>query len=144
MRKLLLRATFDDLDEDEMFQLFLHGRTRNLFQARSAGRDAEVDRARVASISRSIEGALKAAEAEHAGLNRRVDDALARASVTFGNESDEYLTREPLDNAHQDLLGADIANGQRRLRELAVSIEHFKFLKSELTTRFPEFKPPAE
>jgi hypothetical protein len=126
-----------------MFQLF-RARTRYFFQARSAGRDSQVDQARIASISRSIDEALRAAEAEHAGLNRRVEDVLARASVTLGNESDEYLTREPLDNQHQDLLGAEIANGQRRLRELAVSIGHFKFLKTALTTRFPEFKPPAQ
>ena len=47
--------------------------------------------------------ALQEAEREQVGLNRRVDDALARASVTFGNGTDEYLEREPLDSHHQDL-----------------------------------------
>jgi hypothetical protein len=31
------------------------------------------------------------------GLNRRVEDMLARAAVTFGNGTDEYLEREALD-----------------------------------------------
>jgi hypothetical protein len=69
-----------------------------LFKARSAGRDAETDHARVASVLRSIEDALDGAKAEQAGLKPRIDDILARAAVTQGNDSDEYLTRDPEDN----------------------------------------------
>ncbi len=58
-------------------------------------------------------------EREQVGLNRRVDDALARASVTFGNGTDEYLERSRSTIYHQDLFAADISNGQRRLKELA-------------------------
>jgi hypothetical protein len=47
---------------------------------------------------------------------------LARAAVTLGNDSDEYLTRDPEDGRYQDLFGAEIASGQRRLSELAVTI----------------------
>ncbi len=32
--------------------------------------------------------------ARQAGLNRRVEDVLARAAVRFGNGDDEYLERE--------------------------------------------------
>ena len=119
-----------------MFQLF--------FKARSAGRDAETDHARAASIFRSIEEALEGAKAEHAGLTSRVNDALARAAVTMGNDSDEYLTRDPKDNHYQNLLGAEIKNGQRRLTELGLTIGHFQFLKIALITRFPDFKPRTE
>ncbi len=127
-----------------MFHLFFRARARNYFQARSSGRDSETDQTRIAAISGAIDSALQAAEAEQAGLKRRLDDVLARASVTFGNGSDEYVTRDPLDSHHQDLFGTEIANAERRLRELSATIGHFRFLKAALTTRFSDFKPPAE
>lgn len=107
------------------------------FKARSADRDAETDRSRVSSILEKIEDALQAAEFEQSGLNRRVDDIIARAAVTLGNGTDEYFERESLDSYHQDLFGNEIANGQRRLQELASSITHFKFLKAAVRSRFP-------
>ena len=133
-----------------MFQLFLQARAHNLvrsrlgvdvFKARSAERDAETDRARIGSIVAAIEAALQAAESEQSGLSRRVDDVLARAAVTFGNGTDEYLEREALDNHHQDLFDREISNGQRRLKELVTEISHFKFMKAAVMSRFPDFKP---
>jgi hypothetical protein len=137
-----------------MFQLFLRARAHNYFKtrlgdrqgdrefkARSADRDAETDRGRVSSILAAIESALHAAEQEQSGLNRRVEDVLARAAVTFGNGTDEYLEREALDNHHQDLFSAEISSGQRRLKELATEITHFKFLRTAVLSRFPDFKP---
>jgi hypothetical protein len=88
-----------------MFQLFSGSRARNYFRsrlgdrARSADRDAETDRARVGCILAVIENVLNAAEREQSGLNRLVRDALARAAVTLGNGTDEYLEREALDMA---------------------------------------------
>jgi hypothetical protein len=124
----------------KMFQLFLRARANNYFKARSASRDTETDHARVASVFRSIEDALDGAKAEQAGLKSRIDDVLARAAVTQGNDSDEYLTRDPEDSHYQSLLNAEITNGQRRLNELGVTIGHFQFLKTALITRFPDFK----
>jgi hypothetical protein len=135
-----------------MFQLFLRARvhqyfggrvTSRDFRARAPIRDAETDRARVESILLAIEASLTAAEAEQSGLSRRVEDVLARAAVTIGNDSDEYLTREPLDNHHQDLFDIEISSGQRRLRELALVISHFRFLKAAILSRFPDFKLTA-
>jgi hypothetical protein len=135
-----------------MFQLFLRARAQNYikarlgddrFKARSADRDAETDRARIGSIVTAIETALQAAENEQSGLSRRVDDVLARAAVTIGNGTDEYLEREALDNYHQDLFDAEILNGQRRLKELATEIAHFKFMKAAVLSRFPDFKAQA-
>ncbi|WGS18307.1 MULTISPECIES: hypothetical protein [unclassified Bradyrhizobium] len=132
-----------------MFQLFLRSRAQNYikgrlgddgFRARSPERDAETDRARIDSIMAAIEAALHAAESEQSGLSRRVDDVLARAAVTFGNGTDEYLEREELDNHHQDLFAAEIANGQRRLKELSAEIAHFKFMKAAVLSRFPNYK----
>src|SRR3954451_25141834 len=118
-----------------MFQLFRKGRTTGTFKARSAGRDAETDLARLRSVFDSIEAAIQSAEAEFAGLTRRVDDVLARAAMTVGSGTDEYLSREDLDSRLLDRLDVEIANGQRRLDELSTSITHFKSLKAGLMTR---------
>lgn len=130
-----------------MFQLFLRARAHNYFKsrrhqdfkARSVGRDAETDRARIRAILAAMENALHAAQEEHEGLSRRVEDVLGRAAVTMGNATDEYLDREPLNSRHQDLFGVEISNGQRRLEELATMINHLKFLKAALLSRFPAF-----
>jgi hypothetical protein len=136
-----------------MFQLFLRARSHNLlrgrfrgeteFRARSPERDAETDRRRIEAIMDAIETALDAAEREQSGLNRRVEDVLARAAVTFGNGDDEYLERDALDNHHQDLFDKEIQNGQRRLKDLNSSIAHFKFLKAAMLSRFPDYRAPA-
>jgi hypothetical protein len=123
-----------------MFQLFLRARANKYFSARSASRDTETDRARAASIFRSIEDALEGVRTEQAGLKLRIDDVLALTAITLGNGSDEYIVRDLEDSRYQDLLGAEIANGQRRLDELAVTIGHFQFLKTALLTRFSDFK----
>jgi hypothetical protein len=123
-----------------MFPTLFGARGSNHFKARSAERDAEIDLGRAASILRAIEHVLEETRAEHAGLRSRIDDAISRAAVTAGNNPDEYLTREPADNHLQNLLGTEIANGQRRLNKLDVAITHFKFLQTALITRFPDLK----
>ena len=140
--------------ETRRYQLSLGARAHNYvrsrlggfsFKARSAERDAETDRLRVGTILEAIERALHAAEQEQSGLNRRVEDVLARAAVTLGNGTDEYLERDALDSHHQDLFGIEISNGQRRLAELATAITHFKFLMAATLSRFPDMSrpPPA-
>jgi len=110
------------------------------FRARSAERDAETSWLRVGSVVAAIDAALSAAQNEHAGLNRRVDDVLARAAVTQGNGTDEYLEREALDSLHQRILGAEIFNGQRRLKELDSEISCLSHVKAEILSRFPDYK----
>jgi hypothetical protein len=39
------------------------------------------------------------------------------------------------------LFSTEISNGQRRLKELATEITHFKFLKAATLSRFLDFKP---
>src|SRR3981081_2147498 len=98
-----------------MFQLFLRARAHNYFKtrlcdqefkARSADRDAETDRSRGSSILEAVEDALHAAEQEQSGLGRRVEDVLARAAVTMGNGTDEYLERDPPASHQQELFSA--------------------------------------
>jgi len=109
-----------------MFQLFLRARAHNLFtgrsddrhfKARSADRDIDTDRSRVGSILGAIEHALREAEQEQSGLNRRVEDVLARAAVTVGNAADEYLDREALDSRPYSVPKLPMVNaGCRSLR----------------------------
>jgi hypothetical protein len=109
--------------------------------ARSQGRDAEI--ARVDLIIAAIDYALHTAEVEKVSLSQRVDDVLSRAAVTFGSGTDEYLEREPLNNHHQNLLAAEMSNGQQRLKELTTEITHFEFIKAALLGKFPDYKPPT-
>jgi hypothetical protein len=91
---------------------------------------------------RSIEDSLEGAKAEQAGLKSRIDDVLARAAVTLGNDSDEYLTRDPKSVRYQSLLNTEIAKGQLRLNELRVTISHFhKRLDLEKLARLEVSEP---
>jgi hypothetical protein len=135
-----------------MIQLFLRARLRNFarghiagenFQVRSPERDEDTDRQRIATVMNAIETVLSAAESEQKGLKQRVEDVLARAAVTVGNASDEYLDREPLDTHHQGLFSEEISNGQKRLKSLADAISHFRFLRAAALSRFPDYKPSA-
>jgi hypothetical protein len=135
-----------------MFQLFLRARARNFarahlggekFKVRSLERDEDTDRERIETIVNAIETVLHAAENEQQGLNQRVENVLARAAVTVGNASDEYLDREPLDHHHQNLFSEEISSGQKRLKSLADAITHFKFLRAAVLSRFPDYKLPS-
>jgi len=90
----------------------------------------------------ALQKVLDDAEKEKVALGRRVDDALARAAVTLGNDTDEYLDRDPRDDYHQSLFNLEISNGERRLSELATMISHLKFIKSAMLTRFSDPLPP--
>jgi hypothetical protein len=125
-----------------MFQ-FLKSRSENQFKARSPERDSATDKARIMAILDSIKDALNEATAEHTGLKARIDDVLARAAVTVGNDSDEYLTREHQDTQYQNMLGLETAKGQHRLAELEASIGHYRFLKAALLSRFPDATSPS-
>ena len=129
-----------------MFQLFSRARGHLAgedFQVRSPERDEQTDRQRIATVMNAIETVLSAAENEQKGLKQRVEDVLARAAVTAGNASDEYLDREPLDTQHQNLFSEEISNGQKRLESLADTISHFKFLRAAVLSRFPDYKAPS-
>lgn len=120
--------------------MFLLARAQKFFRTRSAARNIDSDQARLRLIAEAIESAIEFAEAERIGLGRRIEDTLARAAVTFGTGTDEYLERDAIDSKFQDLLGAEIKNGERRLTDLETQIGHLKFLQTALITRFPELK----
>src|SRR5450631_263826 len=122
-----------------MFDLSLRARVNHLFKARSADRDAEAEFSRTESVFLSIEKALKITEAEHSGLDTRMQDVLARGGISLGNASDEYITREPADTVVQNQFDREIQIGQLRLEQLSLQINAFKFLRTALMSRFPEF-----
>jgi hypothetical protein len=129
--------------DQEMFGVFFRS-WANSFKARSANRDLETDYTRVEPMVRSIQRALTAAEAEYSGLDNRMRDVLARAAISFGNGSDEYLSREPTDTHFQNLFDSEILSGERRLEQLSHQVKNFKFLNAALMTRFPDFKLRSE
>ena len=131
-----------------MFQLFLRARAQNLkdyvgggaFKTRSSERDVTIDREQTQSIVSAIENSLAAAESEQAGLKRRLDDVLARASVSVGNNSDEYMDREAHRTEALNFFDGEIFRAESRLKELATFIAHFRFMKTAMLTRFPELR----
>jgi hypothetical protein len=129
-----------------MFPLFLRARAQRYvsglfekgkFKARSPGRDAETDRARVDAIVSAIGEALSAAEREQAGIKRRLDDVVARAGMSVGYEVDEYLDREPHKTQSLNFFDAEIVRAESRIKELKTMVSHFQFLKAATLTRFP-------
>jgi hypothetical protein len=118
-----------------MLNLFLRGRA-HYFKARSVTRDTATDEHRVAQIAGSIDHALRSAEAEYAGLNRRLQEVGACAAMSAGNAVDEYLTREDKDSRALARLETEMANAERRQKELASAIGHFEFLRAALLSRF--------
>jgi hypothetical protein len=127
-----------------MFVHSIKSWANSFFRTRSAYRDAETDYSRVEPVFRSIGRALKAAEAEHSGLDNRVQDVLARASISLGNGSDEYLDRDPADSHLLNRFDREILRGQRRLEELSQQIKNLKVLEAAMTAGFPDFKLRSE
>jgi hypothetical protein len=126
-----------------MFDLLLRAFANDRFKARSATRDADTDHSRLEILRQSIQEALDAAESEHAGLDRRMHDVLARAAISLGNGSDEYLTREAADTRIQNRFDKEILNGQRRLEHLSQQIDAFRLLHNSFMNQFPDVKPPS-
>ncbi len=87
--------------------MLLLGRAQKFFRTRSDARNIDSDQARLRPVAEAIESAIKIAEAERIGLNRRLEDALARAAVTFGNGTDEYLERDEMRKLAADLFACD-------------------------------------
>lgn len=121
-----------------MLEIF--SRTRAHRFMHPVNRDAGCDHARVELVLRSIEWSLRAAQAEQAGLVRRLEELTVRALVPLGNGTDEYLTRDDLDNRRLGELEQDILQAERSLDKLSHDIAHFEFLRTTLMVRFSDFK----
>ena len=99
-----------------MLQLF--SRTRAPRFADPIDGDAGCAHSRVALVARSIEWSLRAAQAEQADLSQRLEELTARALVPLGNGTDEYLTRDSLDDRRLDKLEQEMLRAERSLQRL--------------------------
>jgi hypothetical protein len=122
-----------------MFKSLFSRKSDDGFKTRSPERDLATDSATVGRVAEAIDSALAALQAEQSGLARRVEDAVAMASLAVGNESDEYVSRE--DNKTDALRGYedDMRRGRDRLRTLEQHILNLRFLRAAFLTRFPAF-----
>ena len=120
-----------------MFRLF-RSPSDSGFKARSLKRDADTDRNAVKSVSDAINLALEQAEAERAGLKRRMDDVTSRAAVVGGNDADEFLTRTEDRSEMLRKSDDELKRAQERLSVIETNISHFRFLKAALRSRFPD------
>ena len=135
-----------------MIQLLLRTRVHNLianrlrggkFKMHSPEGDGGTDRSRIEAIISAIEAALTSAESERDELKNRIEEVLARASVTVGNATDEYLDRELYRSHHQDLFDSEMARGEKRTTELSTMIGHFNFVRAAMLSRFSEYQRPS-
>ncbi len=118
-----------------MFRLF---QSDSGFRGRSLKRDADTDRNAVKSVADAINLALEQAEAERAGLKRRMDDVTSRAAVVGGNDADEFLTRTEDRSEMLRKSDDELKRAQERLSAIETNISHFRFLKAALRSRFPD------
>jgi len=99
-------------------------------------------------VAEAIDNALSALQAEQAGLFKRVEDAVAMASLTVGNESDEYISRESEKTVALRGYEDEMKRGRNRLAALEQHLLNLRFLRAAFLTRFPDFndkprpKPP--
>lgn len=124
-----------------MFGSFGRSKSGLDFKHRSSERDLETDLARVGRVADLLNAELSSAEKERDGLRRRLDDLWARAAISQGNDSDEYLTRDDERTKHLDFFDAQIRSAEDRLEQLEQSVTHFRFLKDELSRRFSDRVP---
>jgi hypothetical protein len=116
---------------------FFRSRSDDQFKTRSLARDADGDRTAVKMIADAINFVLEQAEAERAGLKRRMDDVTSRAALVAGNDVDDFLTRSEDRSEMLRISDAEIKRGQDRLDVVTENISHFRFLKAALQSRFP-------
>ena len=90
------------------------------------------------SIAVAIDQVLEKAEAERAGLKRRLDEVISRAAIVGGNDTDDYLTRTEDRSKLLSDSDAEIRRGQARLGIIEQNISHFRFLRTAVQTRFPD------
>jgi hypothetical protein len=122
-----------------IWQLF-RSNFQKSFRVRSPRRDLSADEAAVKSIAVAINLALEKAEAERAGLTRRMGEVTARAAIVAGNDLDDYLTRPEDISKMLNNSDTEIHRGEERLSILEQRIAHFKFLKTALHSRFRDSK----
>jgi hypothetical protein len=109
-----------------------------IFQVRSSQRDKQTDQERVSSVVRAIDAAVESAEKEKSALNIRVKNAQDLAALAAGNDSDEYLTREPKDTRRIAGYEQQLIAGHKRIQELNGHIGNLCAVREVCRIRFPD------
>jgi hypothetical protein len=108
------------------------------FQVRSSQRDKQTDQERVSSIAKAIDAAIASAMKERAALALRVKNAQDLAAFAVGNDSDEYLSREPQDTTRLAGYEQQLIAGHKRIAELDTQIASLNVVRDVCLTRFPD------
>jgi hypothetical protein len=108
------------------------------FQVRSSQRDNQTDRERVRSIAKAIDGAIASATKERAALALRVKNAQDLAAFAVGNNSDEYLSREPEDTKRLAGYEQQLIAGHNRIAQLDAQIASLISVRDLCLAKFPD------
>lgn len=108
------------------------------FRVRSAQRDRQTDRERINSVVNAIDAAIASAEKERSSLALRVDQARDLAAFAAGNESDEYLSREPEDTKRIVGYEQQLMAGYKRIEELDAHIAGLIAVREVCRSRLPD------
>jgi predicted nucleic acid-binding Zn-ribbon protein len=106
------------------------------FRTRSPERDMETDLAVLKGVGDAIDKALASLQAEQEGMSKRLQDASERASMAVGNESDEYLTREPAKLEGLRMYEQEMERASARLKSLESHISNLRFVRATFYSRF--------
>jgi chromosome segregation ATPase len=105
------------------------------FRSRSGDRDRRTDADRIASVIDAIDKAIADAQAERAGLHRRLETATMTAATAAGTDIDEYVDRES--SLTDELRGQEdqMRNAAERLRQLDQNISDLDFMRMTCSGR---------
>lgn len=109
-----------------------------IFQVRSSQRDKQTDQERTNSIVKAVDAAIASAEKERAALGVRVKGAQDLAAFAAGNDSDEYLTRDPADSSRIAGYEQQLIAGRKRIEELNTHLADLNAVREVCLTRFPD------
>ena len=87
----------------------------------------------------AIDAALVKLQTESEGLSRRLQDARERASLAVGNDTDEYLSREPSRLAGLKEFENEMGVAADRLKILDEQIVNLRFVRATFYSRFTKF-----
>lgn len=121
-----------------MIKLFSRSNSKAEFRTRSPERDLAGDRSLLAPIATAIERAITNLQSEKDGLAHRMDDALARASITTGNDVYEHDSRDPVRTKALKGFEQELASARQRLSVVDVHLANLTFVRSVFQSRFPK------
>lgn len=99
---------------------------------RSKARDLQTDSERLAAIRKVVEAQIAEAEAELAGLKRRLEADVEAAAFLYGPELASQTLNDPISNAQLLKTEQSIGRGEQRVRELERHLEQLRDIAVKL------------